>query len=395
MILTLYLTMNCNQRCSYCYAKPHREADMELETAKKAIAMAAARLTETGGRNLGIRFFGGEPLLVWEKVPPLVEYGRKIAEKQGLDVSFAIATNGTLLSEEHCDFFLEHDFAVGLSIDGSKEVHDRNRRWIDGSGTFERTVDNARMAVSKNVRAELVLVSDPSTVGQLAASVKYLHEETGGYFFTISFNIHDTWNQEDMAKLGRSYCELADLYIEYFRKGTPIQIDFINNKINVLLRGGFIREFLCEIGKTDLAVTPEGNVYPCLRLAAMDPKGLTIIGTVANGLQEGLITALRTAVDRRYEMESLPPECHHCVSPESCLNWCAAANLAMTGNPARVGELMCRHERLTMDIARRIIAGIDTEKYKALYADYLEPFLDFNLSPATPHGEVGVHIRNN
>ena len=395
MILTLYLTLNCNQRCSYCYAVPHKSINMPLETAKKAIETTAQHLDEINDKNLGIRFFGGEPLLVWNLIPELVSFSENIGKKYDLNVSYAIATNGTLLTEEHCDFFVEHDFAVGFSIDGTKEVHDRNRGWIDGTSSFSVVLKNIKMAVAKNLRMELVLVADPTTISDLSDSVRFLHQETGAYFFTVSFNIHDNWSKEGIINLEKAYEDLGNLYVECFNKNKPIQIDFINNKMNVLIRKGFIKEFLCDIGKTDLAVTPEGNFYPCLRLAAMDTEGATVIGNINQGLNKESIVNLKKVADNRFDIKKLPKECHLCMNSSNCLNWCAAANLAMTGNPAKVGELMCSHERISIKVAKNTLKQIDSNIYRKLYAEYFKSVVPQNISPATPHNEVGLQFSKN
>jgi uncharacterized protein len=395
MILTLYLTLSCNQNCRYCYAIPHRNADMPIDVAKKSIEITARHLKNIGDNNLGIRFFGGEPLLVWYMIPNLVEFTRAIGKKYKLNLSFAIATNGTLLTEDHCKFFTKHDFAVGISIDGPEEVHDRNRKWIDGTSSYSVVMEKIRLAARSDLRMELVLVSDPTTVSDLSKSVRYLHRESGAYFFTLSFNIHVHWSEKDLLELERSYSELGDLYVECFNNSKPIQIDFLNNKLNVILRGGYRREFICDIGKTDLAVTPEGNFYPCLRLAAMDTKGATIIGDVAGGLSSELISNLKSAVDKRFNKKHLPKDCQACFNSDNCLNWCAAANLAMTGNPARVGDLMCSHERLSIRLAEKIINKFDIDLYKKLYSEYFQFSPRQYISPAIPHSELGLQFKIN
>jgi uncharacterized protein len=390
MILTLYLTMDCNQRCRYCYAAPHRKANMTEDLGRRTIQLAAEEIVRSGGGHLGIRYFGGEPLLRWELVPRLHAFAEETAARRMLGCSHAISTNAILLRHEHVQFLHKHDFAVGISIDGPREVHDRNRIFPDGSGTFDFVIEKAQMAVEADLRVELVLVADPSNVGELADSLRYLRERTGAYFFTVSFNIHADWSDQDLILLEKAFHELGDLYVERFTAGDPIQIDFLNNKMNVLVRGGFIREYLCEIGKTDLAVTPEGRIYPCLRLAAMDPEGKTAIGTVDTGLDANKVLALRTACDERYSKESLPERCQSCLYPESCLNWCAAANLAMTGHPARVGEVMCRHEKMSVAVAQDVLARIDLDRYRALYAEYLTGAGGRPLTPAVPHGETRI-----
>jgi uncharacterized protein len=389
MILTLYLTLDCNQRCRYCYAAPHRKAGMTEDEGRRGVELALDEMVRQGGDHLGMRYFGGEPLLRWDLIPPLVAFADQAGAARGVGVSHALSTNGLLLEPHHIVFFLDHQVAIGISIDGPEHVHNRNRRYPDGRGSFAEAIQKARMAVEADLCVELVLVADPTNAAELAASVRYLHEATGAWLFTVSFNIHAPWSDAELDQLERSYHELGDYYVARFWAGHPIQLDFLNNKMNVLLRGGFIPEYLCQIGKTDLAVTPEGLIYPCLRLAAMDPEGRTAVGSLEQGLDAGRIQALRAACDGRFNQRERE-ECRACLHAESCLSWCAAANLAMTGHPAHVGEIMCRHERISMAVAHDVLTRIDLTRYRELYQEYFRKAPPAPLTPAAPHGESRV-----
>ena len=56
----------------------------------------------------------------------------------------AVQTNGTLIDDDWCTFFLQWHAGVGVSIDGPRELHDRNRRTRSGAGTFDRTIAGIR-----------------------------------------------------------------------------------------------------------------------------------------------------------------------------------------------------------------------------------------------------------
>jgi uncharacterized protein len=60
-------------------------------------------------------------------------------------ITNSLQTNGTLLTDEWCDFLKIHNFMVGISLDGSKEVHDRYRRDHQGKGTFDRVIQGLRL----------------------------------------------------------------------------------------------------------------------------------------------------------------------------------------------------------------------------------------------------------
>ena len=387
MILSLFLTLDCNFNCRYCYAAPHSKNYMNLTTATKAVELATNHTKKNGETIFGLRFFGGEPLMNWKLIPCIVDFCKNGNFLSGLEIAYGIATNGSLLTPEKCDFFSEHDFGVGISIDGPELINDNNRKTIGGHGTYRRVLKKIEMARQRDLRVSLALVADPSTISELSQSIRYLHEQTGCSFFTISFNIHVTWNDDQLSQLRDAYLNIARYYAEMFNSGKPVQIDFLNNKINVLLRGGFIRDSLCDIGRTDLAVTPDGLIYPCLRLAAMDPEGTTSIGSLEDGIDENKLTSLKVTCDARYLPESRPARCTPCLHSNSCLNWCAATNLAMTGHPAHVGDVMCSHEMASVAAAQYVIENIRKDHYVQLYQDYLSSELPKVILPSVPHGE--------
>ena len=143
--LTLQVTQQCNLRCEYCSFsgiyenwRTHASQRMSFETAKKAIDFYLERTSSLA--DIGIAFYGGEPLLEFELIKKCVEYAKSCVE--GKRILFNITTNGTLLTDEVVDFFAENNFALSISLDGSKAEHDVNRKFANGSGSFDIIVDN-------------------------------------------------------------------------------------------------------------------------------------------------------------------------------------------------------------------------------------------------------------
>ena len=67
------------------------------------------------------------------------------ARPAGLAVTHSFQTNGTLIDDAWCDFFAEEHVNVGVSVDGPKLLHDRNRLTRSGRGTFDRTIAGIRL----------------------------------------------------------------------------------------------------------------------------------------------------------------------------------------------------------------------------------------------------------
>jgi uncharacterized protein len=134
----------CNLDCSYCFflskemlyrGSRFRMADELLEEYLRQLIEAHKQVPE-----VTIAWQGGEPTLMGlEFFQRSVELAQQYL-KPGQRASYTIQTNGTLLDEEWAAFFKENDFLVGISIDGSREMHDAYRVNRGGHGSFDQVM---------------------------------------------------------------------------------------------------------------------------------------------------------------------------------------------------------------------------------------------------------------
>ena len=143
--LTLQVTQQCNLRCEYCtYSgiynrnRTHSSKRMSWEVAKKSIDFFLKRNIAIS--EIVIGFYGGEPLLEFDLIKKCVKYAKQQVE--GKTIVFNMTTNGTLLNDEIVDFLVEHDFKLSISLDGSKSEHDKNRKFLNGQGSFDIIINN-------------------------------------------------------------------------------------------------------------------------------------------------------------------------------------------------------------------------------------------------------------
>jgi len=143
--LLLQLTQDCNLRCRYCSytdvtnkkQRRHSTKYMTFALAKKGIDFFLDHSIDKETINIG--FYGGEPLLEFDLLKKVVTYAEGIAIDKKL--TFSITTNGTLITEEIMEFFINHDIRLSVSLDGPQEVHDSNRRFAnDDSGSFRKVI---------------------------------------------------------------------------------------------------------------------------------------------------------------------------------------------------------------------------------------------------------------
>lgn len=148
-MLILQVTQNCNLRCDYCaYSgkyenRVHTNKEMTMDTAIKSIDYLFKH-SEQNERGVSISFYGGEPLLKLQFIKECVAY----VEEHYPDrlVSFGMTTNGTLLTPEVADYLVAHKFNITISLDGSRESHDANRKFVNGKGSFDVIMNNIKQA---------------------------------------------------------------------------------------------------------------------------------------------------------------------------------------------------------------------------------------------------------
>ncbi|MBQ6476687.1 MAG: radical SAM protein [Clostridia bacterium] len=145
--LILQVTQQCNLRCGYCIysgAYPHQRTHsvqkVTWETAKEALDYYLEHSTDASRVTVG--FYGGEPLLALGLIKRCVQYVKD--HVKGKKIAFHITTNGTLLDPETFAYLNEQGFQILISLDGGKTEHDRNRRFVDGTGSFDVIMNNIR-----------------------------------------------------------------------------------------------------------------------------------------------------------------------------------------------------------------------------------------------------------
>ena len=125
--ISLAISQKCNLGCSYCYAEQggfgESQRRMTEDVAFRAIERLILDAAENGQAN--IAFMGGEPLMNRKLLRAATRHAVQLAQPKNVKLALSITTNGTLVTPEDGEFFEEHAFAVTVSVDGPKEMHDQ------------------------------------------------------------------------------------------------------------------------------------------------------------------------------------------------------------------------------------------------------------------------------
>lgn len=143
------VTTACNVSCVYCQANNGVSCPslfMSKEIAERAVDIAL----QSPAYFLSFEFQGGEPLLNFEIIKHIVAYAD--SNKGQHEISYNVVTNLTLLTDEILDFLVEHKFGISTSIDGPEFLHNLNRPFKSGNGTFEKVINSIKKVREKGIR---------------------------------------------------------------------------------------------------------------------------------------------------------------------------------------------------------------------------------------------------
>lgn len=347
--MCLHVAHDCNLDCKYCFGDQGAfegvRCLMTPEIGKRAIDF----LIENSGhrRNLEIDFFGGEPTMNFDVVREVVRYGREVEGEHNKNIRFTITTNSVLLDDEKIDYINETMDNVILSIDGRPEVNDRMRKTRNGRGSYDIIVPNMKNFVKKRGDAQYY-VRGTFTKYNLDFSEDINHLlELGFRNVSVEPVVTDSkypyaLGEEDIETIVKEYDKLSDMFIANAMQGKPF--DFFHFKID-LDQGPCVvkRVSGCGAGTEYVAISPEGDIYPCHQFVG---NPMFKLGNITDEKYENrLFDTFNSA--HVYNK----PECRECWAKFYCSGGCHSNAFKSNGDIMKPYRLGCEMEKKRVECA--------------------------------------------
>lgn len=355
--MCLHVAHDCNLKCSYCFAsqgnfKGERSL-MSLEVGKRALEF----LCQNSGkrRNLEVDFFGGEPLMNFQLVKDLVNYGRELEKEYNKNFRFTITTNGLLLDEDKMDFINENMSNVVLSLDGRKEINDEMRKTISGNGSYDIILPKFTKMIEKRGDKDYY-IRGTFTSKNIDFSNDALDFYKSGFKkisiepVVTSEEMDYALREEHLEDILKEYEKFSKDYINIKKKDKDFY--FFHFMIDLSQGPCIIKRAVgCGAGSEYVAVTPEGDLYPCHQFVG---EKEFMLGTVFVGVNN---TEIRDIFKKAnvYNKE----ECKACWARFYCSGGCHAnAHYAHQDlmKPYRLG---CEMEKKRIECAISILANLE------------------------------------
>ncbi len=348
--LCLHICHDCNMTCEYCFASGGTyncaKDYMSIEIGKAAVDFLIAN---SGNRhNLEIDFFGGEPLLNMPTVIAVVEYAKARALEEDKSFYFTMTTNCILLNKKNADYINKEMDNVVLSIDGRKEVHNNIRHMLSGKDSYDKVLSNA--LTFKEMRQENTYYARGTfTRRNLDFSNDIMHLIDLGFNsvsvepVVLPYSHPLAIQKEDLPIIFAEYEKLAYLLLQRAKKGEDI--NFFHFMIDLEKGPCFNKRMTgCGAGCEYLAVSPEGDIYPCHQFVGSKYK----MGNVKNGIEKPEI-----AKEFAHNTLCQKASCKTCPAKYYCGGGCAANAYNFTKSICGVYEIGCEmlKKRLELSLA--------------------------------------------
>ncbi len=194
----LHITDRCNLRCAYCYL-PHERKDLPVDVGKKAIDILFSMAQKYKYTSIKIKYAGGEPLIKFDIVTALHQYALHLSRVTGIPVDGIVLSNGTLLEEQTISTMHELGLRLMISVDGLGRIHDIQRVYANGQGSFADVSRAVEIAVNNGLIPDISVTIS----GRNAAHLKDLMVWLLDYDLPFSLNFYRenqlSQNEPDLA----------------------------------------------------------------------------------------------------------------------------------------------------------------------------------------------------
>lgn len=293
--IILQTTQNCNLRCKYCIysesknvaQRSHSAKSMSWETAKHAIDFLWERSVDNDSVSIG--FYGGEPLLKFDLIKDVVAYSK--TRLAGKDVRYHITSNGTLLTDEITGYLQKNNINLMISIDGPQEIHDKNRVFAGGGGTYETVMQNIERLKQiapeyfKTIRFSMVIdpTNDFDCINSISLGADTITREN------LMPSLVDKEFDDEVVIASEEYLQKYEYhaflaYLSYINrypkeKVSPISYQSLINKMGkaIKMQDSPILQPMaspggpCIPGQLRLFCNITGDLFPCERVSEKSP----------------------------------------------------------------------------------------------------------------------------
>ncbi len=330
MNFNIFFTNNCNLRCKYCYEGDKKTTSITYETLDHIIKFIQS-IVPSIDNTISITTHGGEPLLAF----PQIQYFVKQTKKIFPNVRFNITTNATLLTPEIIDFLTQNYNTISVSIDGTRDAHDKNRVFANSSGSYDCVIKNIKHLLKKHEQLQARMTINHSNYSFLSDGVIELIKMGFKEILPVPDIFSRNWTSEIFTALEQEFKKII-VYLKENCLESTVSISIIDHIESKT------KNSLCDGGVTTFTINTDGKLYPCI-LVNENPN--YCIGDIYNGISTEKFNHIHKWDKRKLE------SCKGCTRYDYCTNTrCKIINQVIEGDAMVPIVARCATENLAIHL---------------------------------------------
>lgn len=337
----------CNLDCTYCYYLSKKEyyPDSTMQMSDSVLKQYVKQYIESAQiRVVEFLWQGGEPtLLKLEFFQKVIELQKEFCP-QTKEVKNIFQTNGTLLTDEWCSFFKEHNFLIGISCDGPEEIHDLYRRDINGEASHHSVVESIELLQKHKVDYNILCTVHKGNFNKGKEVYRYFRDVLKSNYLQfipiVKMKIedqHTIYEKEEVSEApeptaesltGKEYGQfLTSIFDEWVTK--DVGNVFVQLFDNTLAKWYGEPSSICIMQKScgdALVMEHNGDLYSCDHYVYSRNK----LGNIMDTHMRDLVTSAKQSNFRNKKFVMLPTQCKKCKYLEFCYGGCPKNRLSYT-----------------------------------------------------------------
>jgi len=340
----------CNLDCAYCYYLPKEQMypDSDFRMTDEVLESFTRQYIEAQRvPEVTFGWQGGEPLLMGIDFFERAVAHQKKYTKPGVRIINTLQSNGTLIDEDWARFFHEHDFLIGLSLDGPQEVHDAYRVDKGGNPTWDRVMRGKRLMEEHGVEHNILCTVHAANAPHPVETYRFFRDEAKAdfiQFIPIVRRDNATGHQEGLDVRDQSVAaqEYGDFLIGVFDEWVRHDVGRVYVQIfDVALAawtgqrpGLCVFEPVCGLG---LAMEHNGDLYACDHY--VEPNYL--LGNIMETPMIDLVASEQQRAFGQAKLKTLPPECLECEVRFICNGACPKNRILVSSDGTTNLNFLC------------------------------------------------------
>jgi uncharacterized protein len=338
------LTKRCNFDCIYCFRDFHNTDTISFEVLEKILQYILEYCHKESVSKIGLQMWGGEPLLAFDRIEYVVDF----FHHTDLDVSIDIETNASLVTEEIAKKLYEASIHVGISLDGTPELHNCQRLLASGEASFdlvERGIRNLQKYYGKDLGGITVVTK---------YNFQYVKEMLDYFIFKLhltcmKFNLvrdNAHASKKNLALNEDEVIWFANELMDYLQAYRSLGVHFSEGNMEVRVKNLLHRSNAsccishgCQGGRKMVSFDRLGNIFPCEMIDFPEEK----IGSIYE--EDSLEEMVKKAMQKNlFFLPKIDERCNTCPWWFYCQGGCSSRN-RYVGRDGKIDEVECALNR--------------------------------------------------